>query len=276
MMALHPTARLYCQNPSCAHTAEAWCFKAFGEEDVNYVCPRCNTVAGTVAVAAAPTINNKSEVPEMRFPNAPVMRPQTSFLIVSFDPPSMKIEPESIVFSDNADIDADVVIPMLPVAQLSGLPEQPRKQFMSQFRILLEALEEGTCPLLPEVEGWLTEVADFVEAQGEPAEAIEEFPDKFASPSANFDQLFIEGFSHGFQAGVTYALSKAFGNLMQRADEVVHEHHTVRHNVEPAPARPQPLPKGVVPPTKKSVLLKALQAQKQKMSKKGAPYGNRK
>jgi hypothetical protein len=196
---------------------------------------------------------------------APKQTPRVNFLVVNYDGHTMQIQPESVVFGDSADIEADIVIPMMSPSDLDRLPQAIQTNFWRQFRELLAALDEGVCPLLPEAEPWIQTVASMFEddetleePEEEPSEEQESYVEADHLPtfmSAHSDEVFGMGFEHGFQAGINF--------LMQRP-------HLLNSLNSPAPQPVEEAPVSTeLPPEKKGALLQALRKERIQKEAKG-------
>ena len=190
MKAVNPDIKLYCSNPSCNFADESWRFAAFGGEDVTYRCPKCNSIA-SLSKATIIDVPKKEEA-KTEVKGEEKME-ELYFIVADFQKQSLRVMKESTVVDAGLG-DSDIVLPMVDP---EDIPVKQREVFSVSFDKLLDALDKGTLPMLPEVEEWIESI---VHTPNNVEDVVPEKSDQAI--------LFEEGFKAGFSSGVNFALKE--------------------------------------------------------------------
>lgn len=269
----NPATELFCSNSDCGFKDEGWRFAAFGGDDVEYKCPRCDAVAGLTPPKSTPDVvpEELSEGVAMQQTKETestvsknIFRPDLLCIVVNFGQ-SIEIRTSEEVFIAN-EVDGDLIIPMFEPDQLSSLSPNALAKFRKDLEQLVAALDAGDCPEHPEVEAWL---ASYYKPSANAFEDIEDV-DKFAEGSEVVGLGFADGFVEGFRAGFLACFERdlhrerllATGSLNERPSPEIDGPFESKEAPEvEKPRTPH------VAPRKKKALLSALRRVKRRGSK---------
>lgn len=218
-----PETTLYCTG--CDYHEESWRFSAVGGDDVEYRCPKCQSVA---------TLTNnqdKQEIPEM--PIKPIVKQSTpvfhpNYIVADFEKATIQILSEA----DAASSDGDVLLPMLTADQLEKMPKHMARTWEQQLTALCSAIDEGMCPEHPEVAKWLTELFP-APAEVEEAQVFDMDTDGPLEEPEEMDGDVMDFYMRGFDAGVAFCMQQ---QLLDRALSVMSANRS--QPVDHTPAAP--------------------------------------
>lgn len=153
---------------------------------------------------------------------AEVVKPLTlmHYVVADFEKATMQILSDK----DAQTADADVLIPMVGADQIDLMPKHLHRTFEQQLSLLVQAIEDGRCPVVPEVEEWLNSIFGTEEPEG-PIEGgseegkTQDFGDDFPEVQGDHAEMYRAGFAAGVQFALTQQLFQTAQNIINVPNE---------------------------------------------------------